>query len=64
MHPPFRCLDCGAASTSATWCEHCGGRSFALAPPPEAPEPVGAAPVAQLVSLQAVRQERERARRD
>jgi hypothetical protein len=62
MHEPFRCRDCGAASPVATRCEHCGGRSFVLAPPPEGEEP--SRPPAQLVSLQDVRLQRDRTRRD
>jgi hypothetical protein len=62
MQESFRCLGCGAASASATVCAHCGGRSFSLVPPPEARGDQRR--MAQLVSLEAVRAERSRNRRD
>jgi len=59
VHDPFRCLGCGASSASATRCERCGGGSFSLARPPARTE-VAEQPLAELVSLQAARRQRDR----
>jgi hypothetical protein len=58
VQEPFRCTGCGAPSAAATRCASCGGGAFELARShvrPDVPERE-----AELVSLQAVRAERDR----
>jgi hypothetical protein len=59
VHEPFRCLGCGAGSSAATICGQCGATAFELARPP-ARSDADAEEVAELVSLQAAREERRR----
>jgi hypothetical protein len=59
VHEPFRCLACGAGSSAATTCPHCGAAAFELARPP-ARSDADPEEVAELVSLQAAREERHR----
>lgn len=59
MHEPFRCLGCGAGSAAATTCAQCGATAFELARPP-ARSDADPQEVADLVSLQAAREQRRR----
>jgi hypothetical protein len=59
VQEPFRCTGCGALSAAATRCEACGAASFELVRTPLQPRD-GDSPVAELVSLQAARDERDR----
>jgi predicted nucleic acid-binding Zn-ribbon protein len=58
VQQPFRCTACGALSTAATRCPDCGARTFELVRTTVRVE--ADAPVAELVSLQAVRDQRDR----
>jgi len=59
VHEPFRCLECGAGSAAATACPQCGATAFELARLPVRGD-ADAEEVAELVSLQAAREERRR----
>jgi len=59
VHEPFRCLGCGAGSAAATLCAQCGAAAFELARFPARAD-ADAEEVAELVSLQAAREERRR----
>jgi hypothetical protein len=54
-------VECGTTSASATVCEHCGATSFELARPVVS-RPGSEPPLAELVSLQEARAEREKRR--
>jgi hypothetical protein len=59
VQQPFRCTACGALSAAATRCSGCGAGSFELVRTPvqaDRRDPTGA----ELVSLQAARDERDR----
>src|ERR1700759_4447555 len=58
----FRCVACGAASATATRCAACGGGAFELARPSVSRHKADSHQ-AELVSLQAARDERARRQR-
>jgi len=59
VQEPFRCTACGALSAAATRCSGCGASTFELVRTPVQADRHAAAG-AELVSLQAARDQRDR----